>query len=87
MEECGGRVHGGRGRRLSAFEIAEDESVAGIAKGRRDALLMNVGEAGHGIEPAAADDSDFCLLQYGSLQNATHHGEDPMIRIAVDALR
>jgi hypothetical protein len=36
---------------------------------------MNVGETGHGIEPAAADDSDFCLLQYGSLQNATHHCE------------
>jgi hypothetical protein len=31
---------------------------------------MNVGEAGHGIQTAAADDSDFCLLQCDSLQGA-----------------
>jgi hypothetical protein len=24
---------------------------------------VNVGEAGHGIKPAAADDADFCLRQ------------------------
>ena len=60
---------------LAAFEIAEDEGFAGIAEGRCDALLMNVGEAGHGIQPAAADDSDFCLLQYDSLQGALGLGE------------
>jgi hypothetical protein len=31
---------------------------------------MNAGEAGHGIQPAAPDDANFCLLQYGSLQGA-----------------
>ena len=51
---------------LAALEIAEDESIAGIAEGRRDTHFMDVGEAGHGVEPAASDDADFRLLQYGS---------------------
>jgi len=32
------------------------------------AFFVNAGEAGHGIKPAASDDADFSLLQYGSLQ-------------------
>jgi hypothetical protein len=31
---------------------------------------VNAGEAGHGVEPAAADDADFCLLQNDSLRGA-----------------
>ncbi len=46
---------------LAAFEFAENEGVGGRAEGRFHALLVNVGESGHGIEPAAADDADFCL--------------------------
>ena len=46
---------------LAAFELAENEGVRGRAEGRFDALLVDVGESGHGVEPAAADDADFCL--------------------------
>jgi hypothetical protein len=46
---------------LAAFEFAEDKSVGGRAKGRFDALLVDVGESGHGVKPAAADDADFYL--------------------------
>ena len=48
---------------LAAFEFAENEGVRGCAEGRFDALLVNVGESGHGVEPAAADDADFCACQ------------------------
>ena len=46
---------------LAALELAEDKGVRGRAEGRFDALFVNVGEAGHGVKPAAADDADFCL--------------------------
>ncbi len=45
---------------LAALELAEDEGVGRRAEGRFDALFVNVGESGHGIKPAAADDADFC---------------------------
>jgi hypothetical protein len=50
----------------ASFEIAENESVAGIAEWRSDALIMNVGEAGHRIQPTASNDANFCLLQWFS---------------------
>src|ERR1700723_3180818 len=52
---------------LTAFECAEDEGVAGIAPGGGDVFFVNAGETGHGIQPAAADDADFRLLQNDSL--------------------
>ena len=46
---------------LAAFEFAENEGVGWLAEGRFDALFVHVGESGHGVEPAAADDADLCL--------------------------
>ena len=46
---------------LAAFELAENEDVRGRAEGGFNALFVNVGEAGHGVKPAAADDADFCV--------------------------
>ena len=46
---------------FSAFEGAEDEGVGGVAEGGFDRLFVDVGEAGHGVEAAAADDADFGL--------------------------
>lgn len=67
---------------FATFEIAENESVAGITKWRRDALLMNAGQAGHGVEPAASDDADFSLLQYDSLQGTSHPRPGKTVRAA-----
>ncbi len=43
----------------AALQLAQHESVGRRAKGRFHALLAHVGESGHRVEPAAADDSDF----------------------------
>ena len=48
---------------LAAFQFAEDEGVGWVAEWRLDALFMNIGESGHGIKPAAADDADLRLSQ------------------------
>ena len=48
---------------LAAFQFAEHERVRWIAKWRFHALFMNIGESGHGVKPAAADDPDLCLSQ------------------------
>ncbi len=48
---------------LAALELAENEGVGGCAEGRFHALFVNVGESGHGVKPAAADDADFCACQ------------------------
>ena len=48
---------------LAAFEGAEGEDFAGVAEGGFDAVFRDVGEAVHVVEPAAADDADFCLRQ------------------------
>ncbi len=63
---------------FAAFEIAENESVAGIAERRRDALLMNIGESGHGVQTAAPDDADFRLLQYDSLASRGTSARDSL---------
>ena len=55
---------------FAAFEFAEHERVGGLAEGRFDALFMDVGESGHGVKPAAADNADFCLSQCRSHQRA-----------------
>ena len=41
------------------FEVADYEGVGGIAEGRLHANFAGRFEAGHGVEAAAADDSDF----------------------------
>ena len=46
---------------LAAFEGAEDEGVGGVAEGGFYFDFVDVGEAGHGVEAAAADDADFGL--------------------------
>ena len=48
---------------FAAFQFAQHEGVGGIAEGGFDAHFVLIGEAGHGVEPAAADDADFCLSQ------------------------
>jgi hypothetical protein len=48
---------------FAALKLAEDEWVGGFAKGRFDALFVDVGEAGHGVEPAAADNADLRLTR------------------------
>ena len=50
-------------RDLAALQFAQHEGVGGFAEGRFHALFMNVGESGHGIQPAAADDADLRLRQ------------------------
>ncbi len=48
---------------FAAFQFAENEGVGWIAERRFHAHFVLIGEAGHGIEPAAADDADFRLSQ------------------------
>jgi hypothetical protein len=48
---------------LPALKFAGDKDVGGVAKRRTYLNLLRITEAGHGIEPAAAYDSDFRLLQ------------------------
>jgi hypothetical protein len=48
---------------FAAFQFAKDEGVAGIAERSRHTLLMDAREPGHGIESAAPDDANLCLLQ------------------------
>ena len=50
---------------LATFKFA-DKYVGGIAKGRRSPHLLRIGKSGHGVQAAAADDANFCLLQTGS---------------------
>ena len=44
---------------LASGKLAEDVVVGRPAEGRIDVGFFRGVEAGHGIEPAAADDSDF----------------------------
>jgi hypothetical protein len=53
---------------LASLELAENEDVGGGAEGRFHAFLVNVGESGHGVEPTAADDANFCACQDVLLQ-------------------
>ena len=48
---------------LPALQFAGNEDIRGIAEWRAYLNLVRVAKAGHGIEPAAAYDSDFRLLQ------------------------
>ena len=67
---------------LAPFEFAEDERVRGVSKGGLDALLVDVAESWHGIEPAAPDNADFrfsqivlpqCGAEVRPAQNACKH--------------
>ena len=48
---------------LPAFQFAGNEDIRGIAEWCRYLNLVRVGKAGHRVQPAAAYDSDFRLLQ------------------------
>ena len=48
---------------LPAFQFAGNEDVRGIAEGCSYLNLVRIGKAGHRVQPAAAYDSDFRLLQ------------------------
>ena len=57
---------------FAAFQFTEDERVRGVAKRGFDALFMDVGEAGHGVKPTAADNANFCLRQCRSDQRTVY---------------
>ena len=46
---------------MLAFQRSQNIGVGGIAKRRLHLDFLNSGEAGHGVEPAAANDSNFRL--------------------------
>src|SRR5580698_10797527 len=48
---------------LASFEIAKHKSLRWLAEVRIHALFAYVGEAGHGVKTAAADNADFRLRQ------------------------
>ena len=48
---------------LAAFERAEDVSIRRLAEGRILFHFLHISEPGHGIKPAAADDSNLRLRQ------------------------
>ena len=50
-------------RNFAAFQRAQDVGVRGLAERRLQAYLFNFGEPRHGVQPAAADNSNFCLWQ------------------------
>ena len=50
-------------RYLAAFEFAQNERVRRITKWRLDCLFVNIRKSRHGIEPAAADNSNLRLRQ------------------------
>ena len=51
----------GEERYAAARECAENVIVGRLAAGRFDTDFFLRFESGHGVEPAAADDSDFCF--------------------------
>ncbi len=53
----------GQKSHLPSLQLAGDEDIRGIAKRRTYLNLVRIAQAGHRIEPAAADDSNFRLLQ------------------------
>ena len=50
-------------RHFAALQFAQHKRVRGLAKRRLHALFMHVGESGHRVKPAAADDADLRLSQ------------------------
>src|ERR1017187_3196245 len=53
---------------MLAGEGAQDVIVRGVAEGSLDDHLLRCFKSGHGVEPAAADDSDFCFQVWDSLK-------------------
>src|SRR5437899_7882399 len=56
----------GQERDLSAFQRAENVGIRGLSERRAQADFFYFGKSRHGIESAAAYDSDFCLWQSAS---------------------
>ena len=48
---------------LAAFQRATDVGIGGCAERSSEADLFDFRQAGHGVEPTAADDSDLCAGQ------------------------
>ena len=46
-----------------SFQLAGDQYIGRVAERRGYLNLLRIAEAGHAVEPASADDSDFRLLQ------------------------
>ena len=53
---------------FAARQCAQDIGVGGLAEGSPDADFFRLAQPGHRIQPAAADNSDFCLGQGLSLR-------------------
>lgn len=67
---------------VAAFEFAQYERVGGITEGSFDTHFVLVGEAGHGVQPAAANDADFCLSQAMPLAESVRVRAAPPGRVA-----
>ena len=64
----------GQERDFTAFQRAQNVGVRGFAERRLQAYLFDFGEAGHGVQPAAANDSDFCLWQRSPRKDGDYTG-------------
>ncbi len=53
----------GKERNLAAIQRTEDVSIGRLAKRRFQTYFFCLTEAGHGVEPAPPDNSDFRLRQ------------------------
>ena len=56
----------GQERDLAALQRAQDISVGRLAERGVQTDFLYPGQAGHGVQPAATDDSDFRLRQGSS---------------------
>ena len=69
---------------FAPLELAEYEGVGGVAEGRFDRALLNIGESGHGVEPAAADDADFRCLQTALRRASGEKADLPVIYVLIE---
>src|SRR5580698_1427493 len=55
---------------LPPLQVPQNKCIAWLSERRVDALLARVRKTGHGVQPAAPDNSNFCLLQS---RTPSHH--------------
>ena len=70
----------GEERDLSAFQRAENVGIRGLSERRAQAEFFYFGKPRHGIESAAAYDSDFCLCQSASSEGLVQFCESKIIQ-------
>src|SRR5437870_13818280 len=70
----------GQERDLSAFQRAENVGIRGLSERRAQAEFFYFGKPRHGIESAAAYDSNFCLWQVASSEGLVQFCESKIIQ-------